>query len=237
MSKTPVRKPKRKAQAPAPVSRGASVSVLPEDEDLARVASEKIASGDKVSRAERQAFRRVNKAREEELRGRFYETVSKRDYVALSGRQVKVLNEQAERYNIPLQGPVVNLYRVLSRMHSILAENRHVLKVTGSVSGGDPLLDGGAAAITSPNLEKYRGEKAALARLERLEREGVLIKRDRVREALTRLAYILRSAMDTLQRSCGEPGREILEEALVEFERQMGTLFGEGDDLYADSSE
>ena len=93
------------------------------------------------------------------------------------------------------------------------------------------------AGESSPALERYREERAALARLDRLERERVLVNRQEVREGFSRIASILRTAGDTLQRQYGPGALEILNEALVEAEREMERSDGEPTDDAANISE
>ena len=83
---------------------------------------------------------------------------------------------------------------------------------------------------SSPALERYREERAALARLDRLdrlERENVLLPRDQVREALGRIAAVLRAAGESLQRQYGGGAAELLHEAIDDAEREMKRTFGE----------
>jgi hypothetical protein len=79
---------------------------------------------------------------------------------------------------------------------------------------------------SSPALERYREERAALARLDRLEREGQLLPRDQAKESLGRIAGILRGAGDALQRQFGPAAVEILYEALTDAQREMDRSFG-----------
>lgn len=76
----------------------------------------------------------------------------------------------------------------------------------------DPLL----AGTSSPALERYRDERAKLARLDRMAREGQLIDRDAVHAALAEIAAIIRQAGETLQRDFGQAARDVLDEALDE---------------------
>ena len=54
--------------------------------------------------------------------------------------------------------------------------------------------------------------------------------RDEVRQALGRVAAILRGAGDTLQRQYGTPALEVLFEALDDAEREIERSFGGGKD-------
>src|SRR4051794_36283760 len=104
----------------------------------------------------------------------------------MSGRQAKVINEQAERYGLAFGGPTIDLPRFVRTLHDFLAKN--ALKLARD---DDELMQ---CAPSSPALERYREERAALARLDRLEREGVLMPRDKAREALGQVAAIVRGA-------------------------------------------
>jgi hypothetical protein len=72
---------------------------------------------------------------------------------------------------------------VVRAFHDFLADNAHKL-----AQDDDALLQGAG----SPALERYREERALMARLDRLEREGQLLPRDEMRVALGRIAAIVR---------------------------------------------
>jgi hypothetical protein len=138
----------------------------------------------------------------------------------MSGRQAKVINEQAERYGIPFSGATVNLPAVVRALHNFLADN--ALKLA---KDDDPLMQGSG----SPALEDYRKERAALARLDRLERERELIPRREIHEALGAVAAILRGAGDALQRQFGPQAAEVLHEALDDCQRTIDLPMGGAD--------
>ena len=104
------------------------------------------------------------------------------------------------------------------RLHDFLAAN--ATKLNGD---DDALLQGDG----SPALERYREERAALARMDRLERERVLVRRDEVREGLGRIATIIREAGQSLQRQYGPGAAELLFEAMDEAGREVDRCFGE----------
>lgn len=173
-----------------------------------------------LSRDERAALKRHEKDREEKLRWIYYSSIPQKHWRAMSGRQTKVINEQADRYGLPFGGPTIDLPKLARAIHDFLAEN--ALKLAKE---DDPLLAGGG---NSPALERYREERAALARLDRLEREGRLLPRDEAREGMGRIAAILRGAGDALQRQFGAAAGEILHEALGDAQREIDRSFGEG---------
>lgn len=170
---------------------------------------------------ERAALKRHEREKEERLRWQYYGSIPQKHWRAMSARQTKVINEQAQRYGIPFGGSRINLPAVVRALHDFLAENAQKL-----ARDDDPLMQG----TGSPALERYREERAAMARLDRLEREQNLIPRGEVREALGRIAAILRGAGDVLQREAGRAAFEILCEALDDAQREIDRAFGKGAD-------
>lgn len=54
--------------------------------------------------------------------------VPKGDYVRLSGRQHKLLADQARLYDLPVDGPTVDLAAALSAMHDLIAANARLIR-------------------------------------------------------------------------------------------------------------
>lgn len=218
--------PQNTKAAKAPKDRPASVSDQLKREEAAR-AYKKLMSGEKLSRAELAAVQRFEKDKEETLRWQYYRSIPQKHWREMSGRQSKVLYEQAERYGIPFGERTISLPDVVRALHDFFKRNAAKLSVDDELLAGE----------SSPALERYREERAALARLDRLERERVLVNRQEVREGFSRIASILRTAGDTLQRQYGPGALEILNEALAEAEREMERSDGEPTDDAADISE
>lgn len=150
---------------------------------------------------------------EEKRRWEYYRSIPQKHWREMSGRQAKIINEQADRYGLPFDGATVDLPAVVKALHNFLADN--------------------AQRLAAPEREKYdpadelRKERVAMARLNRLERERELIARDAVREALDRLAVVYRSAGETLQRQFGNEALAILNEGLEDAERVVLEFFAE----------
>ena len=87
-------------------------------------------------------------------------------------------------------------------------------------------------ASDTPEMERLKiehlRERVHLARLERAERDGSMVRRDAMRHGLGRMAEILRGAGERLQREFGREAHELLEEALDDFESQTEDVFGGG---------
>lgn len=177
---------------------------------------QKVISGKQLSTREQSTLKRIEKEKEERLRQKFYQSIPQKHWREMSGRQTKVINEQAARYGIPFGGSVINLPAVVRALHDFLADNAVKL-----ARDDDDLMQGSG----SPALERYREERAIIARLERMEREASLIPRDEMREALGRLAGLLRTAGETLEREHGVEARSVLDEALDDAEREIDEMF------------
>lgn len=192
----------------------------PENADVLSRAYRKVMDGkkDDLSREERTAVERHEKRKEERLRWQYYDAIPQKHWRQMSGRQAKVINEQAVRYGIPFDGATVSLPAVVKALHDFLAENKHKL-----ARDDDDLMSGPA----SPALERYREERAALARLVRLEREGELLPRDLVRQSLSKTASIIRIAGETLQKQFGDSAAEVLYEAIGDAEAEIDRFFAE----------
>jgi hypothetical protein len=188
------------------------------DRELVARAYRKVANREELTRREREALKRHEKEQEEKRRWQYYHSIPQKHWRQMSGRQAKVLIEQDERYGIPFGGATVDLPKVIRAMHDFLADNAVKL-----ARDDDPLMQG----TGSPALERYREERAALARLDRLEREGVLLPREKARQAMGQVAAVVRGAGDALQRQFGPAAVEILYEALDDAQREIDRTFGE----------
>jgi hypothetical protein len=220
--------PKAPRSRPSPVS-GTRAPAVPApatsaarmDQELVARAYRKVMAKEELTAAERTALKRHERDKEERLRWQYYGSIPQKHWRSMSGRQTKVINEQAQRYGLPFGGPTINLPSLARALHDFLADN--ALKL--SRDDEDPLMAGGGTG--SPALERYREERALLARLDRLERERSLLPRDTAREALGRVASILRGAGEALGRQFGPAAVELLYEALDDAEREVERSFGE----------
>ena len=187
------------------------------DRKQAAEAYKKVLDGKELTSREQTSLKRFEKEKEERLRWQYYAAIPQKHWRSMSGRQTKVLNEQALRYDIPFGGATINLPAVVRALHDFLADNAQKLN-----SDDDELLRGNG----SPALERYREERAAIARLDRLEREEQLLPREVVRSALGRIATILREAGDALSRQFGPAAFEIMNDAMADAEREIVSTFG-----------
>jgi hypothetical protein len=150
--------------------------------------------------------RKQAKEAEDAARLAYYRTVPKKHYRELSGRQDKILNEQAKRHGLPIGGSVVDLFGVIKRFHDLLAEHAKAKHKE------EP---------DSPALERFREERALLARLDRLEREGSLLPRDLVHTALGVFASTVRQGLEQIQRQFGRDAYQMMDEVLTDGQNAM----------------
>ncbi len=190
------------------------------EKELATRAYRKVMAGEPITAEERAALKRYEKQQEEERRWQYYETIPQKHWREMSGRQTKVLHEQATKYGLPFGEKVIHLPRVVRALHDFLATNARRL------SDDDDLLH---ASVSSPALERYREERAILAKLDRLEREGELVPRAELRLGLSQIVAILRTCGETLQQQCGPEALEILNDALGEAERTISGIVAPGE--------
>lgn len=186
------------------------------DRELAAAALEKRRQGIAPTARELGALRRVERERDERERWRHYRTIPQRHWRTMSGRQAKVINDQAATYGIPFGGAEIDLPAVVRALHDFLADNAR--RLAGGLEG--------AASVSATGIEVYRRERAKMARLERRRREGELIDRAKAHEDLGHLAAILRRASETLARRFGEDAQQVLEDALLLYERELDARFG-----------
>ena len=184
----------------------------PADRELAVRAIRKRNAGGKPTPREAAALHR------ESIR-RCVRAIPQKLWREMSGRQARTINEQAERYGLPFGGATVDLYALVPALHNFLARNKHRL----AASVDDPWMQG----ETSPSLERYRDERAKIARLDRLEREGVLVSREALLEGWNLIGSIMRQSGEALQRQFGPEAHAILQEAFSECDRSLAKMMGE----------
>ncbi len=71
------------------------------DADLVARAYRKVMEKAELTKEERRALKRHEREKEERLRWQYYEAIPQKHWRTMSGRQAKVINEQADRYGIP----------------------------------------------------------------------------------------------------------------------------------------
>jgi hypothetical protein len=161
-------------------------------------------------------------AGDEALRWRHYAAIPHKHWVEMSGRQAKVLYEQAERYGLPFGGPTIHLPDFVRALHDFLAVHARRLARSIGRAGGDE----DESEETSDALELFRGERYLREKLKRLAEEGELLPRAEVHVGLARIAALLRGCGELLQKKYGPDAQEVLDATLDDCRREVETLLG-----------
>lgn len=185
------------------------------DRALVLAALERQKRGEKPTREESAALRRAQAARTAELQREHYAAIPKKLWRQWSGRQHKVLDEQAARYGLPIAGPTIDLAAVARWLHEFLAANARKL------AGSD---DADFAGATSPALERKRLADAKRSELAYERELGLWVRLADLHATLARLLPILRTAGDALLRQFGAAAQQVLNDALDNCERETGRL-------------
>lgn len=164
------------------------------------------------------------------------ECVPKGTWHAWSGRQPKVLNEQADRYGIPIGGPTIRLRDVARWIHNTLADHGAALQrsMRDEHRGGGQLEAGGRSRFADAGSESagsdpsgegslFRKDQvqiraaevsATLKELELAEKLRQVVHVAHYQAALSALITQLRVAGEQLGREHGPAAAEVLQRAL-----------------------
>lgn len=135
-------------------------------------------------------------------------------YCKLAGRQQKVIDEQAVRYSIAIDGSKIDLYQVLKRFHDILAE-------------WGPTINELQGAEGSLRTEKLRKEIELLERrsksieLDIKNKQDEFIDRNTLRVRMEWLANKLRTVSERLGKRFGADAQVLLNHALLQIEEEL----------------
>jgi len=199
--------------------------VPPTDDQLAANAREKQARGESPSHREAQALERNKRLQRDQLRLALIRSVPKKVYCQLTGRQPRTVNDQADKYGVPLRGDSVDLGAVVEWLHDFLAKHGRAIR---SQSPDDLLLEGASQELKDEYIRQQIVEKRAKARLAELDlaqRAGELVTAASIHELLTRFASILRRKGEALQRRFGPDAQRIMDEGLDDCDRELDRYF------------
>jgi hypothetical protein len=181
--------------------------------DLAARAIEKQKTGQKPTREEAAALKRVRKNQEEKLRWQYYETIPQKHWTEMSGRQPKVLKEQEAATGIPCGGSLISLPAVVRKWHDLLATHKY-----------DKEIDEFAGASQDVKDEHVR-LKNVLLNMDIDERKKELIPRAEMHKALGEFAKFIRDLGESLYQEFGAEAQRSVEHALEDFERSTTAFF------------
>lgn len=177
-----------------------------EQDEIIRIV-QKIVKRQKFSRDDNRLLARIEKALVQHYGNGYIKNFPKREWVRLSGRQYKVLNEQGERYGLScLTEPDIDLTVLPRQLHDLLTKIAKKWDDLDTEEG----LDGPA----SPWLEKYREQRAKQERLKLQQMRGELLPIDFVTEFWQRACAQIRAAGFKLEKKFGEEAKLMIDEAI-----------------------
>lgn len=154
---------------------------------------------------------------DEDLRWKIYQSIPQKDWLRMSGRQAKVINEQAARYGLPFGGSEINLPDLAFALHNFLAAHARILGKSARHIG----LDEEDEDDEPGDDELLKHEKYLRERLRRLADERQTIDRAANHAALAEIAGLIRGLGDALQKKFGPDALEMLDSTLNDCERRI----------------
>lgn len=190
-------------------------------DEIVERAIRKQQAGAALSARERKAFEKWSQEQNERRGLLFLAELPKKFWQQWSGRQHKVLNEQAELYGIPIGAATIDVREVAKWLHDFLSEHKQVLPELVRVGELEPkTLKGQLVAQKVRQLEN----RNRLLEDQLATNRHTLIPRSEIHEYMIRAANLLRSAGERLEKRFGQDASDILLDALASFERLISEL-------------
>lgn len=173
-----------------------------------------------ITDRERRAIEKWRRAEAEAMAETLLHNIPKGVYCALAGRQQKVVDEFGRRYDIPVDVPSIDLYAVVSELHTRISE---------FAAAARPNLEADEAELVREKLRQEIGKlqrQSATIQIELDRHMDRLLAKHDVQAGLDWLSNKLRAMGTRLARECGQAGVDALNELLNEFadEAENGTL-------------
>lgn len=173
------------------------------------------ARGEKITKAQEARIRGYDARIAEQTIDRFLTAVPKGVYCELAGRQQKVVDEFAERYEVPCGESTIDLYAALSSLHTRVSEFAAAARLN---------MDAYSAELEREKLRQQIGKldkEQARLKIEIEKHMDQLIARSDIRAGMEWLSAKLRTLGTQLYRTAGQDGLDCLNQFLREFEREL----------------
>ena len=200
-------------------------------------AAAKVRAGKTLTSGEMAALKRYEKEKADEARDAVLRSCPKHVFVTMTGKPTKVVNDMGARYGLTVREKhgkrtdTVDLGVILTELFELLTGlSRNPLKALAALGFAVDDESLAMAGADGPSLERWRAAKAVLAELDVAERRKNLVPRTTIHAAHVRLAALIRGCGAKLQKQCGPEARDILEETLDAFAREIDSLSGDGND-------
>lgn len=148
------------------------------------------------------------KRERESIRDELLKAIPKGVYCSLAGRQQKVVDDFGNRYDVAITGPVINLFEVISTLHSRVSEFAEIAR---------PYLDGEDADLQRIKLKEEINKlqrQSEMLSIDIRTKMAELVKRSDVVDSLDWLSGQLRSLGMRLHREFGPTAQDAFNEFL-----------------------
>lgn len=190
-------------------------------DEIVERAIRKQRAGAALSARERKAFAKWTQEQNERRGLLFLAELPKKFWRQWSGRQHKVLNEQAELYGIPIGEATIDVRQVARWLHDFLSAHKHVLPELVREGELEPKTVKGKLEAEKVRQLENRNE---LLEDQLATNRQTLIPRNEIHDYMIRAAGLLRSAGERLEKRFGQEAAEILIDALDSFEQLTSEL-------------
>jgi hypothetical protein len=136
------------------------------------------------------------------------------------GRQTVHLQRFAARWGFPIDGKMVDLFAVLSRLWSFLKQHGPALRVLQEETSSGDIL---SVQFLKAKIALTR-EQEVFVRTKRQEKDRSLVDKNLIDQGLAKLASRIRRAGETAQRKFGKEGFELFDDLLNGFGRDVQEL-------------
>lgn len=177
--------------------------------------------GQKLTTAQSRDLAWFEAQERERVSAEIFAAVPKGVFCKMAGRQQKVIDEQADRYDLPIDGPSIDLFAAIKAYHDLISENARSLMPAddaAAFAGGDcSELDVASlkvAKLQAEIVKLQRGNESLAIRVTK--ERGDSIDRQELRELLGWLSTRLEGFGQQLRRSTGgEEAQTALNEFLI----------------------
>jgi hypothetical protein len=195
------------------------------DQDLLRSAAAKRREKKQLNRAEAAVVRKAQAHQEERDRWKFYQSIPQKHWVQMSGRQAKVLREQAELYGIGFADAVIDLPRVVRQIHDFFA--KHFRRFMQPMDATEEAVQGCSQSVK----DEYVRTQIELNRLKIAQHKRELVPLEEFRLHMVRLGAKLNGGAERIQRcDSGSEAHAVLMELLDEFDADLVAAAAAGPD-------
>lgn len=177
-------------------------------------------SGTKLTAREVKALDRWRRSVSEDLRDSLLHSIPKGIYCRLADSQQKVVDEFADQYDIPIDGPTIDLYQAIAAMHDRISEFAKIARRS---------IDGDEAELVKEKLRQEIGKlqrQCASLQINIDLNNGQIVAKKDVKAGLDWLTGQLRIFGSQLHRDFGTAASDAFNVFLtgLEHELENGTL-------------